>query len=1117
MPDTRSPASYTPKHLAERILTAQAALEARGATDGERKTITALFADIKGSMALIEDLDPEEARSLIDPALQLMMDAVHRYEGYVVQSTGDGIFAFFGAPLAHEDHPQRALYAALRMQEEMKRYAERLRLEKGWHIDIRVGINTGDVVLRSIRKDDLRTEYTPISHSTSLASRLEGLAPGGSVVVSEHTQRLTEGYFEFKSLGAARVKGVSDPVPIYEVLGVGPLRTRLQVATHRGLTRFVGRQPELDQLRRALELATGGHGQIVGIVGEPGVGKSRLFYEFKLLVQRGCLVLETFSVSHSKAYPYLPLLDLLKNYFQILPQDEARQVREKVTGKVLILDRALEDTLPYLLLLLGVAEPTSSLGQMDPQVRKRRTLEAIKRLLVRESLSQPLIVIFEDLHWLDSETQAFLSLLSESLATAPILLLVNYRPEYRHEWGNKTYYTQLRLDPLQQDDSQELLTALLGNDGALQPLKQFILEKTEGNPFFMEEIVQAFREQGVLPDSHRTGTAQQHVGATGWSLRPTDLHIPPTVQGILASRIDRLPPPEKELLQTLAVIGKEFSLSLVCQVVGQAEDRVQGLLAQLQAAEFIYEQPAFPEVEYTFKHALTQEVAYNSLLIERRKMVHEQTGQGLETLFHSRLEDHYGDLAHHYSRSSNMQKAIEYLQLAGQQAVQRSAYPEAISQLTVALELLKALPETLERKRQELAVQIALGPMVAYGKGFAVPEVGQIYTRAWELCQHVGETLQLFPTALGLRTFYHVGGELQTARKWGEQLLTLAQNSQDPAFFVLAHRALGATLFLLGELAPARAHLEQSIALYDSHSHRSDDVLYGQTPGVMGRNYLAWTLWSLGYAEQALARTHEAFTVAQERSDPNRLATALVGAAQLHQHRRERQATQERAETLIALSTEHGIATWLAVGTILQGWALADQGQAEEGIAQMRRGLAAARATGAESQLSHLLALLTGAYGKAEQTEEGLNTLAEALAVVNKTGERYYEAELYRLKGTLTLQSQVPGPKSQVEENPESAIRSPQSEVASTQHLTPNTHSEAGAYFQKAIDIAQRQQAKSLELRATVSLARLWQQQGRTNEAHAMLASIYNWFTEGFDTVDLQEAKALLAELGEER
>src|SRR5712692_2757941 len=1023
----RRPISYTPPHLTERILAEQAAMEARGVTDGERKTITALFADLKGSTALIEGLDPEEARGIIDPALQLMMDAVHRYEGYVAQALGDGILALFGAPIAHEDHPQRALYAALRMQEENRKYSDKLRLEKGTNVQIRIGLNTGEVVLRSIRKDDLHTDYVPIGQSTNLAARMESLATPGSIVLTENTYKLTEGYFNFKALGAAQVKGFSDPINVYEVLGVGPLRTRLQVAAQRGLARFVGRQSEMEHLQRTLELAKAGHGQVLGVMGEPGVGKSRLFHEFKLRLPHGCLVLETFSVSYGKAYPYLPLIDLLRNYFQITPQDDERKRREKVTGKVLALDRALEDTLPYLFALLGVSDPTTSLQQMDPQIRRKRTFEAVKRLLLRESLNQLLILIFEDLHWLDAETQAFLTLLSESVATARLLLLVNYRPEYQHAWGNKTFYTQLRLDPLGKEEAREMLTVLLGEKvGAthaspLQALNQFILTKTEGNPFFMEEIVQALREQGMLT-----------VGAHGRAPVPADLHLPSTVQAVLASRIDRLPAEEKELLQTLAVIGKEFSLSLLKRVVDKPEEHLHGLLAHLQAAEFIYEQPAFPEPEYVFKHALTQEVAYNSLLMERRRVLHERAAQAMEDLFHSRLEDHYGELAHHYSRSGNTQKVVEYLQLAGQQAGERSAYAEATGHFTTALELLKTLPDTPKRNQQELVLQTALGPMVTIGKGFAVPELELIYTRARELCRQVGKTPHLFPVLLGLRTFYHLHGELQTARELGEQVLSLAQNMQDPARLMLAHRALGATLFLLGELPSAHAHLEQSLALYNPQQHRSDAVLYAQDAGVLGLSYLAWTLWHLGYPDQALERIHEAFTAAHELSNPSSLTAVLYGAVPLCQWRREGRAAQERTEATIALSTEYGIPSFLAVGIFIRGWALAEQSQVDEGIAQMHEGLAVMHTTGTELHRSNFLAVLAEAYGKARQTEEGLNALAEALAMVDKNGERYYEAEIYRLKGELILKSKAPSPKSQVEK-------------------------EAEECFQKAIDIARRQ------------------------------------------------------------
>ncbi len=435
-PNPQPPISYTPPHLAERIRAEQAALEARGASDGERKTITALFADLKGSTALIEGLDPEEARAIIDPALQLMMDAVHRYEGYVAQALGDGIFALFGAPIAHEDHPQRALYAALRMQEEMRRYGDQVRLKRRPPLLMRVGVNTGEVVVRSIRKDDLHADYVPVGHSTNLAARMEQLAAPGSILVTAYTHKLTDGYFEFKDLGPAQIKGVEDPLNVYEVLGAGPLRTRLQVSASAGLTRFVGRHNEMEQLQRALEQAKAGHGQIVGVMGEPGLGKSRLFYEFKLLSPySGCLVLEAYSVSYGKASPYLPVIELLKSYFHIEPQDDERTAPGESHRQGLTLDRSLEDTLPYLFALLGIEDQPSPLQQMDAQIRRRRTFEALKKLFLRESLNQPLILIFEDLHWIDGETQGFLDMLSESVASARILLLTNYRPEYRQEWG----------------------------------------------------------------------------------------------------------------------------------------------------------------------------------------------------------------------------------------------------------------------------------------------------------------------------------------------------------------------------------------------------------------------------------------------------------------------------------------------------------------------------------------------------------------------------------------------------------------------------------------------------------------------------------------------------------
>jgi class 3 adenylate cyclase/predicted ATPase len=1095
-----TPVNYTPSHLAERIRAEQAAMEARGASNGERKTITVLFADIKGSMELIEGLDPEEARSIIDPTLALMMDAVHRYEGYVAQSTGDGIFAFFGAPIAHEDHAQRAIYAALRMQDEAKRHAERMRREKGVNIQLRVGLNSGAVVVRSIRKDDLHTDYVPVGHSTSLAARMESLASPGSVVVSEYTHKFTEGYFEFKSLGATKVKGVSQPIDIYEVLGVSPVQTRLQVAARRGLVRFVGRRQEVEQIERAWEQAQAGRGQIVAVMGEAGVGKSRLFHEFKLLVQKGGLVLEAFSVSHGRAYAYLPLIELLKSYFQLTPQDDEQQRREKIASRVLALDRGLEDTLPYLLFLLGTAESSSPLRQMDPQIRQKRTLDAIKRLFLRESLNQPLLLIFEDLHWVDSETQSFLLLLGESLPSARMLLLVNYRPEYQHPWGNKSYYTQLRLDALTQKESEELLSSLLQEKARMldaAPLRQFILAKTEGNPFFIEEIVQELVEERVL----------EHDGGEETRLSASvveNLHLPATVQAILAARIDRLPAAEKSLLQTLAVIGKEFSLTLIQQVMDQPENNLLSLLSHLQAAEFIYEQAAFPDVKYVFKHAFTQEVAYNSLLLEHRKVLHECTAQAIETLFHSRLEDHYNELAQHYSRSGNTGKAIEYLRLAGRQALQRSANEEAITHLTAALEFLKTLPDSPERVQQELMLQIALGVPLQALRGPAAPEVETVYARARELCQQLEDAPQLIPVLGGLWSFYLLRGELDLARELAERILALARDVEAPALLLQAHRMVSTTGLWRGELDAVQEHLQAVMTLYDPQQHRSHAFLYyGLDPGAVCLAIEAYTLWLQGYPDQSVTKGADALRLAQELAHPQSLAFVLSYTALLDRFRDEPRTMQDRARALIALAHEQGLPFWATQGPIHLGWALAAQGHYDKGIAHMRQGLAEQRAMGVRLAEPLNLAVLAEGYQKAGQIEAGFAAVTEAIETLKITGERVCEAELYRLYGELLRRIGETANRGIGEDFP----------VSVSPHLRFPVSSPEDAFL-RAIEVARQQQAKSLELRAVMSLSRLWQRQGRKEEARQKLAEIYGWFTEGFTTADLRAARKLLEELG---
>jgi class 3 adenylate cyclase/tetratricopeptide (TPR) repeat protein len=1037
--------------------------------EGERKTVTALFADIEGSTELIRDLDPEEARAIVDPVLQLMMEAVHRYGGYVAQSLGDGIFALFGAPVAHEDHPQRALHAALAMQEELHRYADRLRAEGKIPVEARVGVNTGEVVVRTIETGG-HTEYTPVGHVTNLAARMQTAAPSGSIAASEETQRLCEGYFEFRGLGPTAVKGLSGPIEVYEVVRAGPLRTHFQLSALRGLTKFVGREREMAAMAGALEQARAGHGQIVAAVGEAGAGKSRLMYEFNATIPDECKVLEAYSVSHGKASAWLPVIELLKSYFEIADEDDDSRRSAKVEAKVRALDPALVDTLPYILSLLGIAGAGASLAMMDAGVRRRRTLEAVKRIIIRESLKQPLVVIFEDLHWLDAETQELLDLLVDGVASARILMLVNYRPEYHHEWGNRACYTQLRLDPLGGQSADEMLHALLGGDASLKSLKRLIIEKTQGNPFFMEEIVRALVEQEVLVRN----------GATRLTKPLTEIHVPPTVHGILASRIDALLASEKGLLQTLAVIGKTFPLNLVKHMTASSDDQLEPMLKGLQTGEFIYEQPASGETEYTFKHSLTQEVAYNSVLIERRRLLHQRTGEAIEALFEDRIDDHLAELAHHYSRAANTRKAVEYLFRAGRQAAARSAYSEAITRLSTALEFLKRLPDDTERARQELSMQNVLGGSLNIAKGWGAAELEPVYARARELCAQIHEPALAFRALFGQWAISHWKQEQDKALELADELLAAAEDAKDPAMLAAGNHARGNTLYQLGELGSAIHHEEKALALFDLRQPLPVR-LEGQRLDSL--YILYYGLHGLGYPDRAWVKSREMLEVAQRSSAPYILAQASCYAAHHNLTGGTPTAAQKHAEEAMALTEELGLATFSALAITWHGAALIAQRRYGEGIAEMRRGISAIRASGGTPH-PRVLCLLASGLGKVGRPQEGLQVLDDGFASVAKTGGQISSPYLHNVKGELLLAQ------------------------------SPSDSANAERCFRTAIEIARRQSARSAELLATTSLARLLARTGRRDGARTMLADIYNWFTEGFDTADLKDAKALLDELG---
>ena len=1013
-------------------------------------------------------LDPEEARAIIDPALKVMIDAVHHYGGYVVQSTGDGIFALFGAPTAHEDHPQRALHAAIAMREDLHSHGEIRQIQGRPEVEARIGINTGEVVMRTVLTGG-HTEYTPVGHAVNLAARMQTIAPPGGIVVSEDTGRLVEGYFELGTAEPVVVKGISESINVYAVRGLGPLRTHFELAAQRGLTPFVGREYELLQMKRVLELVGESHGQLIALVADAGTGKSRLFHEFKAALPFEYKLFEAHAVSHGKASAWMPVLELLHRYFDLQASDNPAERRGKVRIKLTELDPALNDALPYLFGLLGISESPDPIIQLDSQIKRRRMLEAIKRILIRESLNQPLLVVFEDLHWVDAESQALLNLLADSIANSRVLLLFNFRPEYRHEWGNKSIYSQLHLEPLDQSNADAMLSALLGEGSNLAPLKRLVIQRTGGNPFFIEEMVQALFDDGTLS---RNGAVKVE--------RPlAQLRLPPTVQGVLGERIDRLPTDEKDLLQTLAVLGRESVLSLIRQIVPAAEHLLEQRLAALQAADFIYERATPADAEYVFKHALTQQAAYELLLIERRKRLHVRAGAAMELLYSGHLEDHFGQLAYHFSRTENSVKALEYQSKAGDQAQKRYAYATAVVHFSDALELIGQIPWTNSRDKQELTLRLSLGMNLIAITSIGSPVAHENFARARELCRNQNESMEILPALWGLCWFYIGRGELDTARELGKEMLELVANSIERLPWLLANTAMGPALVWSGEFTSARIRLEHGYFLYEQHTPPAQAIT---DFGVVCLSYLAFTLWSLGFPDQALSRVRESLTLARRLGHVHSIGHALTSVALLHWFRRDTPELMEYAETAIAFATEHELAFWAPMAGILRGCALSEQGGREQAVLEIERELAAYQATGSELSLPMFLGGLVQSYKTAGRIDKALRVLRTAFTVIDKG--RLYEAELFRHRAELLLMQ------------------------------TPSGIEEASLSFHAAIEIARHQNAKSWELRATMSLARLLDKQGRRAEAHAMLAAIYNWFTEGFGTADLKDAKSLLDALG---
>ena len=978
---TPSPESYTPKHLAEKILTSKSALE------GERKQVTVLFADLKGSMELLADRDPEEARKLLDPVLERMMEAVHRYEGTVNQVMGDGIMALFGAPLAHEDHAVRACYAALRMQESVKTYAEEIRRSHAAVVKIRVGLNSGEVVVRAIGSD-LHMDYTAVGQTTHLAARMEQLADPGSIVIAPETLALAEGYVEVRSLGAVPVKGLADPVETYELVGAGPRRSRLAASAHRGLTKFVGRDAELEQLRQALSRAATGRGQVVALVGEAGVGKSRLVWE-EVHSHRthGWLIVQASSISYGSSMPYLPLVELLRAYCQIDPRDDARKVREKLTGKVLTLDPALQPAIAAFLALLDVPVEDPGWQALEPPQRHDRTLDAVKRLLLRESQIQPLLVVFEDLHWIDPQTQAFLDRLVESLPSARLVLLVNYRPEYQHSWGGKTYYTQLRLDPLSPDSAEALLHALLGDDRSVAPLTALLSERTEGNPFFLEESVRALVETGALVGER---------GVYRLTTAPTHVEMPATVQAILAARIDRIPPEDKRLLQVAAVIGREVPFALLEEVAGLPDDQLRRGLAHLQAAEFLYESRLFPDLAYTFKHALTHDVAYAALLHERRRALHGAVLVAIERHAGTGRAEHAEARAYHAIRAEIWDRAVDALREAGAAAYARGAVGPSVERIEQAIELLPRLPASADNTRRAIDVRLSCTPLLARGQ---IARVGALLREAEQLARDLGDQGRLTQALRRLGGVLMSGGQYARAAEYEEEVLGLPTVRADAEVRVAAAWQLGVIQSALGRYREAIARL---VRIADGPDAEVATSLLGGSTQV----YAATCGW-LGWCHAALERFEEArrygdrgIESAQRFAHPPTQVFVENVRAYIDAYQGRFDEAIPVLERALREAEVHGLSMITTVSSVL-GAALAGAGRTVEGLALLASGVRGQERIGNRFHLARRFREWADSLLLAGELPDAQRTADTALSLARAMGERGAEAETLRVLGAI--------------------------------------------------------------------------------------------------------------------
>ena len=1040
--------------------------------EAQRRQLTVMFCDLVGSTELASRVDPEVLRDVVRSYQQVCDAVIHQLHGNVAQYLGDGLLVYFGYPVASEDDPRRAVRAGLGIIEAIAALNARLQRERGITIAVRVGIHTGPVVIGEIggasRREELALGETP-----NVAARLQAIAESDTIVISAATHRLLRGSVMVTDLGAQVIKGLPAPLRTYRVQGDGGAANSLEASAAGALTPLVGRDQEVGLLLDRWEHAKDGRGHVVLLSGEPGIGKSRLG---RGLEDR--IAAEGYPRWECRCSPYhqdsalFPLIDLFERELHFDRDDAPPERVAKIEAGLARYGLGQPETVSLWAAFLSVAVPDlhPSLN-LTPQRQKEKTFEAIVDLLLALAAEQPLLFIVEDLHWADPSTRELVDFVFGQVPAASILMLMTSRPEFRPPWAQRSHFTYLTVNRVTRKQTELMVERVTGGRSLPTEVLQQIVAKTDGVPLFVEELTRMVLESGLLRDH---GDRYELAEA----LPP--LAIPSTLQDSLMARLDRLGS-VKEVAQVGAALGRTFQYGLLRAIASIDERTLQGALAKLGESDLLHQRGVPPDATYLFKHALIQETAYQSMLVSRRQQLHTSIANTLVERFPLTTGTQPELVAHHYTEAGLAERAVDYRQRAGQRAVERSANLEGIAHFTRGLNVLATLPDSRDGRERELALRTGLGPALMSTKGLGAPEVEQNYTRALALCRQFGDRPELFAVLRGLWEFHELRGDLKTARELAEELFRLAQADDNVALRLIAHDVLGDTLYWLGEFTRSLEHLERGIELYRSDEHRALAHQHaGYDPGVACRSFSAYALWYLGYPDRAVRRNEEAIALARELSQPFSLILAVEFGAVVRHLRREAPLAKASAETDIALSTEQANAFFLGCGMVEQGWAIAHEGQAGEGVALIVRGMDECRSSGAVLEFPHCWAALADAYRGAGRIDEGLQAVAEGLKQARETSARFIEAELYRLKGELLLAGDGRG-----------AV-------------------DAEDCFRQAVEIARRQNAKSLELRAATSLSRLLQRQGKREEARRLLAEVYAWFTEGFDTADLKDARALL-------